>query len=586
VSRIITGREVLPYTIRFENETNATAPAQQVVISDQLNANLDWTTLQWTEIGWGDQLIVVPPNRQHFETTVPMSMNGTDFDVQVVAAINASSGLAQVTFRSINPATGLPPSVDIGFLPPEDGTGRGQGHFSYTIRPKADLPTGTQIRNVALISFDNQPVIGTDQVDPHNPGAGIDPAKQCLNTIDSGIPSSSVAALPPESGRAFWVNWSGQDDTGGSGLANYDVYASTNGVDFDPWLLRTTSTTASFIGELGQTYYFACSARDNVGNEAPAPTAPQAFTTVSTNSPVLDVVSDQTLRVGAPFSITNLVSQVFPSGAYEFYLLQGPQGLHINPTNGTVDWVPPCNYGSTTNPVTVWVTDATQTNLSDSLTFNLVVTECIEPQLGTLILPVGQRGRLPVHLISSELLTNLSMTLHLPVGHLEDPSVEVHETATNFVESATVEQMTNLLHLINLAAYTNTWMHGTQEVAWLYITAATNQPSGFHTVLISDFIGTQPDGTRLTNLNSQVGRVVVVGDEPLLEAVMSTNREPLLIVYGYYGTTNTLEAKTALQGVEPWRPVGQAVIPTTNLLEVLDNVVGTNRTIYYRALRE
>ena len=37
----------------------------------------------------------------------------------------------------------------IGFLPPEDGTGRGLGYFSYTVMARAGLPTGTQFRNVA-----------------------------------------------------------------------------------------------------------------------------------------------------------------------------------------------------------------------------------------------------------------------------------------------------------------------------------------------------------------------------------------------------------------------------------------------------
>ena len=67
--------------------------------------------------------------------------------------------------QSIDPNTSLPPNVLTGFLPPEDGTGRGQGYFSYTVQPKAGLATGTPISNVALVSFDGEPQIATDQVD-------------------------------------------------------------------------------------------------------------------------------------------------------------------------------------------------------------------------------------------------------------------------------------------------------------------------------------------------------------------------------------------------------------------------------------
>ena len=62
-----------------------------------------------------------------------------------------------------------------GFLPPEDGTGRGKGYIGYTVQPKAGLPTGTEIRNVALISFDGQTIIATNQIDPQDPAAGTDP---------------------------------------------------------------------------------------------------------------------------------------------------------------------------------------------------------------------------------------------------------------------------------------------------------------------------------------------------------------------------------------------------------------------------
>jgi hypothetical protein len=167
-----------------------------VVITDQLNSNLDWNSLEFTEIGFGDQFISAPSGSQHYETSVPVNYNGVDFEVQIVVDLNLATGRLTAQFFSIDPNTGLPPAVDIGFLPPENGTGRGMGHISYIIQPKTDLLTGTEIRNVALISFDNQPQIATNQVDPHNASKGTDPAKECLNTIDAGVPTSQVNSFP------------------------------------------------------------------------------------------------------------------------------------------------------------------------------------------------------------------------------------------------------------------------------------------------------------------------------------------------------------------------------------------------------
>ncbi len=242
-SDFIAAGSLLPYRIDFENASTASAPAQQVEITDQLSSNVDWSSFRITEVGWGDNVIAVPPDSQHFQTTVPMTYNGETFDVLVQIGINLGSGLITAQFFSVDPLTELPPDVLTGFLPPEDGSGRGMGHISYTIQPKANLATGTQIRNVADVSFDEQPIIATDQISETDPTQGTDPAKEALVTIDSGAPTSSVAALPAqETSTAFNVSWNGQDDVGGSGLAFYDIYVSDNG---EPFTLFQSGTTAS-----------------------------------------------------------------------------------------------------------------------------------------------------------------------------------------------------------------------------------------------------------------------------------------------------------------------------------------------------
>src|SRR5205814_9409884 len=119
----------------------------------------------------------------------PTTENGQTFNVEVRASLNPTTGLLTVTFQSIDPNTNLPPTNPLtGFLPPEDGTGHGNGFVSYIIRTKNNLATGSQIRNVALITFDGNQAIATDQVSETDPTQGIDPAKQALVTIDSGAP--------------------------------------------------------------------------------------------------------------------------------------------------------------------------------------------------------------------------------------------------------------------------------------------------------------------------------------------------------------------------------------------------------------
>jgi len=215
-------------------------------------------------------------------TTVPITYNGKDLEVQIEAGIHSATGEVYATFRTIDPATGQPPEVDWGFLPPEDGTGRGQGCISYVIEADDGLVTGTEIRNVAWITFDENDPIPTNAVDPHDPGQGTDPNKECVNTVDAGVPTSAVATLPAITTQPdFIVSWAGSDDLGGSGIAYYDVYVRDNTEDYILWLDNTADTSAIYHGENGHTYAFYSVARDNVGHEEAAPLTSDTQTLVS-----------------------------------------------------------------------------------------------------------------------------------------------------------------------------------------------------------------------------------------------------------------------------------------------------------------
>ena len=45
--------------------------------------NLDWSTFQLTEVGFGDTNLTIPAGSQHYQTTVPMTYNGQTFDVLI-----------------------------------------------------------------------------------------------------------------------------------------------------------------------------------------------------------------------------------------------------------------------------------------------------------------------------------------------------------------------------------------------------------------------------------------------------------------------------------------------------------------------
>ena len=265
--------ETFPYTIVFENEPTATAPAETVVVTEQLAANLNWSTFQLGNFGFGSYVVDVPEGQRFYSTRIDATATVGEY-VDVTAGINLITGLVTWTFTSIDPTTGAAPTgLLAGFLPPDDSEGDGEGYVTYTVQPKPGLTTGTTISAQASVVFDTNAPLNTPTF---------------VNTIDTGPPTSTVTALPEASPSSFTLSWSGEGDPGGSGIASYTIYVSDNGGPFT-WLTTTSATSTTFTGQAGHTYGFYSVANDNVGNIQPTPAAAQATTLVAgppTSTPV------------------------------------------------------------------------------------------------------------------------------------------------------------------------------------------------------------------------------------------------------------------------------------------------------------
>jgi hypothetical protein len=111
---------------------------------------------------------------------------------------------------------------------------------------KDDLPTGTELRNITLISFDEQTVIATNQINPLDASAGTDPNKEALNTIDADGPNSFVLSLPETVPAGdLQVDWSGTDL--GSGVSFFDIFVSVDAGPYTrPGLAAPAQSPASF----------------------------------------------------------------------------------------------------------------------------------------------------------------------------------------------------------------------------------------------------------------------------------------------------------------------------------------------------
>jgi protocatechuate 3,4-dioxygenase beta subunit/subtilase family serine protease len=364
--RLVGSDKGIPYSIGFENVADATAPAQRVTVSDALDASLDTRTFRLSEIAFGDHVISVPPNRSFYQQRIDLGAEHGGLLADVSAGLDVTTGTVVWTMTAIDPATGeRPEDPSLGLLPPNDDTHRGEGHVSFTIKPMPGLVTGTVINNQALIVFDaNEPIV-TNTV---------------FNTIDSGAPTSSVAALPAETEETqFTVSWSGEDDAGGSGIRDFTVYVSDDGAEYAPWKEATTDTSASFTGEVGHRYRFASVARDNVGNAEGLPASADAEILVKgpNQAPTLDAVGDRTVDEGQTLSFTVGASDA-EAGALQFEASGVPDGAAFDPGTKTFAWTPTFAQ-SGSYEVTFTVSDDGTPPQSDSETVTITVTEVNRP---------------------------------------------------------------------------------------------------------------------------------------------------------------------------------------------------------------
>jgi hypothetical protein len=320
------------YSIYFDNLPTATAPAQKVLVTDQLNSSLvDVTTLSLGKISFVNNLITPP--------ATPLATIGTystnvdlrpaqNLIVNIVAALNSTTAMLTWTYTSLDPST-MQPTTDptAGFLPP--GT---EGSVSFSVAPKA-TPTGTQVTNQATVVFDVNPPINTPV---------------WTNTIDSTRPVSKVSALPtPDLATGFSVVWSGTDV--GAGIQDYTIYASDNGGPFAPWLTNTTATQGNYIGTASHTYGFYSIARDSVGNIESAKTMAEATTTVTAAITIPAAQVSITAaglaysRVSQTFNGTITVKNIGATtiaGPFEILFTALPSGVTLANATGTIGGVP------------------------------------------------------------------------------------------------------------------------------------------------------------------------------------------------------------------------------------------------------
>jgi hypothetical protein len=155
----------LDYLVYFENLATAAVPAQEVFITDCLDALYDWDSFRFDALAFGDLVRANDGEEALYATRLVIPDYRADVAkswwVDFTAEFDLETGCLTATFRTLDPETGeLPADVFAGLLPPEDGSGRGQGHIAFSVAIRPNLADGIQVSNLASIVFDtNDPIV-------------------------------------------------------------------------------------------------------------------------------------------------------------------------------------------------------------------------------------------------------------------------------------------------------------------------------------------------------------------------------------------------------------------------------------------
>ncbi|TDO58234.1 hypothetical protein EV651_110270 [Kribbella sp. VKM Ac-2571] len=277
------------FAVYFENAKTASAPAQEVRVTDHLNpAQYDLSTLRFGAVQFGTTRWT-PASES---TSIGQALElGDGLQLNMQASYDAL-GAVNWTLKTEDIVTGALPEDPLkGFLPPNvDGT-EGQGVLYFTVQPKT-VADGTVLSSRADVVFDLNPPIATNT---------------WTNLVDNTAPIAKASAPASATTKTFTVSWSGSDAT--SGIASYDVLVATDGGPYATWKQGVPASSATYTGVSGHVYRISAIARDVAGNVSLPPPTPHA-TTVIRDATLLTIGKPATIKYGGSLVVATQAKDV------------------------------------------------------------------------------------------------------------------------------------------------------------------------------------------------------------------------------------------------------------------------------------
>ena len=209
------------------------------------------------------------------------------------------------------------------------------------------------------------------------------------------------------------------------------------------------------------------------------------------------------------------------------------------------------------------------------MTFAVIVNECVQVSIGSTVMQIGTTSSVSVNLLSTVTLTNLSFTLTYPSNRFDNWTAMASNAAIESFVAQTLDPTNTFFTLVTESGQV---LQGPALAGNIGFSALSNS-SAFVPLTIANIQGTKSDGTPVGIAFGLGGRVVVIGNQPLLEASLGTDAQGIIRVYGNPGDAYQMNLSTNLTTTNwlfAWRS------PQTNLAQ--DYYANQQfPTVFYRA---
>jgi hypothetical protein len=293
--------------------------------------------------------------------------------------------------------------------------------------------------------------------------------------------------------------------------------------------------------------------------------------------PLIIPVSSEIANVNQEVFITNYVYTANEPVSFTLGS-NAPAGARIA-ANGIFRWTPTLERGSTTNLITIWATDSSSPPLSNSMTFSVIVGPCVEVSIGSSVAQTEMSTCVPVNVVASVGLTNLSFTLAYANGFLTNWTIS---PSNSVVASATANTVDPSHTQFNFGVQSGQILQGSTVIGSIYVDTLPGA-SAFVPLAVANISATASDSSAVTDLIGQSGRVVVVGSRPLLEPSLGINSSRLLTFYGNSGSSYHLLTATNLNAGGTWSTIQSVTL--SNLSQIINLGGATNPMQFFRAVQ-